>query len=93
MKIFLERERVHVPDEKSIPASKIEVSYRQWTTLFQGQFILGSYLIPIRFLAPMASSKIEPQCLSRGYVWLCWRAYTAGLLLSVSDQIQTYKIA
>ncbi len=26
MKIFLERERVHVLDEKSIPASKIEVS-------------------------------------------------------------------
>jgi hypothetical protein len=40
--------------------------HRQWATLFHGQFILGSYLIPIRFLAPIAASKIGPQCFSVG---------------------------
>ncbi len=32
----------------------------QWTTLFHTRFLLGTYLLPIRFLDPMAASKIGP---------------------------------
>jgi hypothetical protein len=32
----------------------------QWVTLFRTLFLVGFYLVPTRFLAPMAASKIGP---------------------------------
>jgi hypothetical protein len=50
------REKAHVLDEKSIPASKIEGNGHLYSTL-------GSFLVPTQFLAPMAASKIRPRAL------------------------------
>ncbi len=43
-------------DVKSITTSKIKV-HGWWATLFHTQFLLGSYLVPTQFLAPIAASK------------------------------------
>jgi hypothetical protein len=57
--MYLERERTHVLDEKSIPASKIEVSWTMDDSIPHSvptRFLLGSYLVP----RPMNASKIGP---------------------------------
>ncbi len=46
---------MHVLNEKSILASKIEVSLHGQERLYS---ILGSYVVPTRFLAPLTASKI-----------------------------------
>jgi hypothetical protein len=52
---FRKRERAHVVqctvDEQSFTASKNEF-HGQWATLFRTVFLLGSFLVPTRFLVP-----------------------------------------
>ncbi len=94
MKIHLEKERGHMQQMKSLFQLLKLRFHRQQATLFHGQFILGSYLIPVRFLAPMATSKIGPQCLKGGDVWLCWRAYILqNFCYLYLTRFRTYKIA
>ncbi len=55
---LIPRRRPHVLDEKSIPASKIEVSWAMADSI-PYLVVLGSYLVPSQ--PPKATSKIEPQ--------------------------------
>ncbi len=53
------RERARVLDEKSIPASKIEVLWAMGDSIHT-RFQLGSFLVPTQFLVHTAASKIGP---------------------------------
>ncbi len=68
-----ERERGHMYQMKSLFQPLKLRFHWQWETLFTTRFLLGSYLVPPRFLAPMAASKMGPPVAFAIVLWtLFW---------------------